>query len=137
MGPLRRQRGRIINVSSGAANHPIAMASAYCAAKAGLNHFTRVVAEEEPSLTVVAVRPGVVDTAIVPDGFRAPEFNVMPPEEMAEQVVDLLREVCRWRQVVGFDVVELMPNDNNRAPDFLAARLAYQIMAYMTAFAEE
>ncbi len=30
-----------------------------------------------------------------------------------------------------------MPNEHNRAPDFLAARLAYQVMAYMTAFAEE
>ena len=53
------------------------------------------------------------------------------------QVVDLLREICRWRDVVGFDVVELMPNDHNRAPDFLAARLAYQIMAYVLAFAED
>ena len=53
------------------------------------------------------------------------------------QVVDLLREICRWRQVVGFDVVELMPSENNRAPDFLAARLTYQVMAYMLAFAED
>jgi len=53
------------------------------------------------------------------------------------QVVDLLREVCRWRNVVGFDVVELMPSDHNRAPDFLAARLVYQIMAYVLAFAED
>jgi len=61
---LRSHRGRIINVSSGAANHSIDKASAYCAAKAGLNHFTRVLAAEEPLLTVIAVRPGVVDTAM-------------------------------------------------------------------------
>ena len=77
------------------------------------------------------------------------DLDVLDPSEMPStgtpepgglryrQVVDLLREVCRWRQVVGFDVVELMPNDHNRAPDFLAARLAYQVMAYMTAFAAE
>jgi NAD(P)-dependent dehydrogenase (short-subunit alcohol dehydrogenase family) len=59
---LRRNRGRIVNVSSGAAQHVIATASAYCSAKAGLNQFTRVLAAEEPGLTVVAVRPGVVDT---------------------------------------------------------------------------
>lgn len=61
---LRRTQGRIVNVSSGAATHSILAASAYCAAKAGLNHFTRVLAEEEPSIVAVAVRPGVVDTAM-------------------------------------------------------------------------
>ncbi len=59
---LRKQKGRIVNVSSGAANIAIQAASSYCTAKAGLNQFTSVLAEEEPSLTCVAVRPGVVDT---------------------------------------------------------------------------
>ena len=59
---LRQQRGRIVNVSSGAAILPIHSASAYCAAKAALNHFTRVLAEEEPSITAMCLRPGVVDT---------------------------------------------------------------------------
>lgn len=49
------------------------------------------------------------------------------------QVTNLLREVCRRRRVVGFDVVELMPIDGLRAPDFLAARLVYQLMAYILA----
>ncbi len=49
------------------------------------------------------------------------------------QVTSLLREVCRRRRVVGFDVVELMPLEGFRAPDFLAARLVYQLMAYMMA----
>ncbi len=59
---LRSQKGRIVNVSSGAANRVLENVSAYCAAKAALNHFTRVLAEEEPGLTAVTVRPGVVDT---------------------------------------------------------------------------
>jgi NAD(P)-dependent dehydrogenase (short-subunit alcohol dehydrogenase family) len=59
---LRRQRGRIVNVSSGAATVTVAHVSAYCAAKAALNHFTRVLSAEEPRLTVMAVRPGVVDS---------------------------------------------------------------------------
>lgn len=62
LAALRNGRGRVINVSSGAANRVIQAASAYCAAKAGLNHFTRVLAAEEPGITAVAVRPGVVDT---------------------------------------------------------------------------
>ena len=59
---LRSRNGRIVNVSSGAANRVLENVSAYCAAKAALNHFTRVLAEEEPELTAVTVRPGVVDT---------------------------------------------------------------------------
>jgi NAD(P)-dependent dehydrogenase (short-subunit alcohol dehydrogenase family) len=59
---LIRQKGRIVNVSSGAANLTLESISAYCTAKAALNHFTRVLAVEEPELTALVVRPGVVDT---------------------------------------------------------------------------
>ncbi len=54
--------GRIVNVSSGAARTPIPSASAYCASKAALTHFNRVLAEEEPHITAISIRPGVVDT---------------------------------------------------------------------------
>ena len=50
--------------------------------KAALNHFTRVLAAEESAITVLAVRPGVVDTpmqAYIRD--RGP--HVMPPEQIA------------------------------------------------------
>lgn len=59
---LREARGRVINVSSGAAVGVTEGWSAYCAAKAGLNHFTRVLAAEEPDLVALSFRPGVVDT---------------------------------------------------------------------------
>jgi agmatinase len=45
-------------------------------------------------------------------------------------VLALLRAVCRKKNVVGFDVVELCPNENNKAPDFTAAKLIYKILAY-------
>lgn len=59
---LRQGKGRVINVSSGAAVSVVSGWAAYCAAKAALNHFTRVLAEEEPAITALAFRPGVVDT---------------------------------------------------------------------------
>jgi NAD(P)-dependent dehydrogenase (short-subunit alcohol dehydrogenase family) len=59
---LRQSKGRVINISSGAAVSVIPGWAAYSAAKAALNHFTRALAEEEPSITTVALRPGVVDT---------------------------------------------------------------------------
>ncbi len=72
---LCRTRGRIVNVSSAAAELPIAGASAYCSAKAALEHLTRVVAAENRQVTVLAVRPGVVDTRMQADLRRdAPKF---------------------------------------------------------------
>lgn len=59
---LRESQGRVINVSSGAAVRGMAGWSAYGAAKAALNLLTMTLAEEEPAVTAVAVRPGVVDT---------------------------------------------------------------------------
>lgn len=46
------------------------------------------------------------------------------------QVTKLLRTVCQMRQVVGCDVVELAPNNNNKAPDFLVAKLIYKLLSY-------
>ena len=78
---LKKQKGRIVNVSSGAANTPIASASAYCVTKAALNYFTRLLAEEERGLTCVAVRPGVVDTEMQAL-IRREGPKTMPPERV-------------------------------------------------------
>jgi NAD(P)-dependent dehydrogenase (short-subunit alcohol dehydrogenase family) len=61
---LRERAGRVINISSGAAINSLPGLAAYCSAKAALNQFTRVLAEEEQHITAIAVRPGVVDTAM-------------------------------------------------------------------------
>ncbi len=45
------------------------------------------------------------------------------------QLLELARLVCRERELVGFDVVELAPSEA-RAPDFLAAKLVYKLLAY-------
>jgi len=62
MPSLRERAGRIINVSSGAADNAIGGWGAYSSAKAALNHLTRVLAVEEPEITAIALRPGLVDT---------------------------------------------------------------------------
>jgi agmatinase len=46
------------------------------------------------------------------------------------QVLTLLKEVIRSRNLVGCDVVELSPNEANKAPDFLAAKLIYKLLSY-------
>ena len=59
---LRESGGRIINVSSGVAVTAIAGTAAYSSAKAALNHFTRILAIEEPDITALTLRPGIIDT---------------------------------------------------------------------------
>jgi NAD(P)-dependent dehydrogenase (short-subunit alcohol dehydrogenase family) len=77
---LRQTQGRIVNVSSGAALHVIPGWAAYCVSKAALNHLTRALAEEEPSVTAMAFRPGIVDTAMQAT-IREHGAEGMPGEE--------------------------------------------------------
>ncbi|MBL7131118.1 MAG: agmatinase [Candidatus Omnitrophica bacterium] len=44
-------------------------------------------------------------------------------------VINFLKEVARNKKIIGFDVVELCPTQN-KAPDFLAAKLIYKILSY-------
>ncbi|MHC4618236.1 MAG: agmatinase [Planctomycetota bacterium] len=46
------------------------------------------------------------------------------------EVLALLRAVFAERDVVGFDVVELCPNEHSKASDFLAAKLVYLLLSY-------
>ena len=46
------------------------------------------------------------------------------------EVLRLLKAVSDKKNIVGFDVVELCPNERNKAPDFLAAKLIYKMLNY-------
>ena len=82
VGELRKRSGRVVNVSSGAATMALENASAYCTGKAALNHFTRVLAAEEKTVTALTVRPGVVDTDMQAV-LRGEMGNAMPAEQVA------------------------------------------------------
>jgi benzil reductase ((S)-benzoin forming) len=57
---------KVLNISSGLGRRPMASQAAYCAAKAGMDHFSRCVALEEALKTdgakICALAPGVMDT---------------------------------------------------------------------------
>ncbi|MCU0364010.1 MAG: agmatinase [Bacteroidales bacterium] len=46
------------------------------------------------------------------------------------ELIHFLRDVIRQRNVLGFDVVELCPSEYNKAPDFVAAKIIYQLLSY-------
>ncbi|NRA74131.1 MAG: agmatinase [Rickettsiales bacterium] len=48
------------------------------------------------------------------------------------QVIQLMEAVCKERKLIGMDIVELAPIANNKAPNFLAAKLIYKILSYKT-----
>jgi agmatinase len=46
------------------------------------------------------------------------------------EIMNFLKEVIWKKNVVGFDVVELCPSPANKAPDFIAAKIIYQLLSY-------
>ena len=57
---------KVLNISSGLGRRPMASQSPYCAAKSGMDHFSRCVAIEESlrphGARIVSLAPGVIDT---------------------------------------------------------------------------
>ena len=47
------------------------------------------------------------------------------------ELLNLLREVARSKRIVGFDLVELCPDEGPRSCAFLAAKLAYKLIGYI------
>jgi len=47
------------------------------------------------------------------------------------ELLHFLRDVVKKKNVVGFDVVELCPSPVNKAPDFVAAKIIYQLLSYI------
>lgn len=46
------------------------------------------------------------------------------------QAIEILRRISERSNIVGFDVTELAPNPETKAPDFLASKLIYKLLTY-------
>ena len=46
------------------------------------------------------------------------------------ETLDFLKKVFKEKNVVGFDIVELCPNEVDKSSDFLAAKLYYKMLSY-------
>ena len=65
------------------------------------------------------------------DPSIAPGTGTPEPDGLSwRQTTDLLKRVCRQRNVVAADIVEVRPIPPNHVTEFLAAKLAYKIIAY-------
>ena len=66
----------------------------------------------------------VFDPSIMPS-TGTPE----PDGMFFNEVMEGLKAICESKNVVGFDVVELCPDKDHKAPDYLAAKLIYHLLS--------
>lgn len=111
---------RILNISSGLGRRPMAATAMYCAAKAGMDHFSRCVALDEArqpnGVRIVSLAPGIIDTdmqgdlragdaALFPDraGFVAAKETgqLTSPADAARRVLAYLERADFGSQVVA------------------------------------
>lgn len=108
---VRWRAGRkVLNISSGLGRRAMAGTATYCAAKAGLDHFSRAVALDEANRSngarIVSLAPGVIDTDMqaqlrqadprgFPDSARFIDLQrnseLVPPGQAAARVIAWLR----------------------------------------------
>jgi agmatinase len=67
----------------------------------------------------------VFDPSIMPS-TGTPEPGGPPYYEL----LHFMRDVIKTRNLVGFDIVELCPSTTNKSPDFIAAKIIYQLLSY-------
>ena len=76
-------RRKVLNISSGLGRQAMASQAVYCAAKAGIDHFTRCVALEEAlkpnGAAVCSLAPGVIDTDMQSQ-LRGADASVFPDQ---------------------------------------------------------
>jgi agmatinase len=73
-----------------------------------------------------------VDLDVLDPGVMPSTGTPEPGGVTWRNLIHLIREVSRCCRIRGFDVVELAPIPGMVAPDFLAAKLIYRIMGYIT-----
>lgn len=100
----------ILNISSGAADHPIKGWMAYCVSKAASKMALDVLASENDHVNVTHFDPGVIDTDMqahirqqsldtMPDVTLFQEFKknnkLRKPQEVAEQIANILKDFLK------------------------------------------
>ena len=106
-----KERGVIINVSSGAGKAGFENLSAYCASKFGIIGLTESLAWEVAShsqMRVMTLCPGEVATKmqkhVDPEYYRQYENRMLKPQEVAEKIVDMIFDTARYHNGQCIDI---------------------------------
>jgi agmatinase len=64
------------------------------------------------------------------DPAYMPSTGTPEPDGLSyREIINLLKFISYNHHIIGLDMVELCPNHENKAPDFLAAKLIYQFLS--------
>jgi 3-oxoacyl-[acyl-carrier protein] reductase len=90
---IAKGSGAVINIGSIAGKSGEAHTSAYAASKFGLIGFTQSLYEEvrEHGIKAAVILPGFVDTPLIPPNRQLDRTKMIPPEDIAEAVLFVLR----------------------------------------------
>ncbi len=107
----------ILNISSGAGRFPIISWGAYCASKAGLDMFSKVIAEEKRTdLQVISAAPGIIETdmqkiirTLTPDQFPPVENFIAykssgvlkSPENAAKEILNIVKNPDSFKVITS------------------------------------
>ncbi|RFB79802.1 SDR family NAD(P)-dependent oxidoreductase [Methylovirgula sp. 4M-Z18] len=110
--------GLVVSISSIAAFTGVGSSIAYCAAKAGIDVMTKALARVlAPEVRVLAVSPGVVDTAFVPG--RGTDFNdkvkASTPLKRIGEAEDIAAAITACATMLTFSTGHIIQVDGGRA----------------------
>ena len=101
---------------------------AFDLAKRSLSEWIEAVIEELPPRIYVSLDVDGLDPSVVP-GTGTPEPGGLP----WWGTLALLKAVLARRELVAFDIVELLPIPHSQVSDFAAAKLLFKMLAYAVA----
>ena len=115
----------VLNISSGAGSYPIPSWSTYCASKAAIDMFTRVLKLDHPDVHSFAVGPGIVDTEMQGEIRRQPEEffpelqrfkdykeagELANPREIAQKLLHVLNHPGDYAEDPCFSLRDVSPS---------------------------
>ena len=104
----------VLNISSGVSRYPLSSWSTYCASKAALDMFTKVLKVDHPEVHAFSVAPGIVDTEMqgeirrltvehFPDKDRFVEYKekgeLSQPKDVALNLYNVMDQPSDYKEV--------------------------------------
>lgn len=124
----RQKRAAIVNVSSGLAFVPLAIAPVYCATKAAIHSFTQSLRLQlkTTNVTVVELAPPTTETALFKDGISISDAGVKPMD-VGKLVQDAIAGIEKDLLEIRLGLSNLLKIMSRLAPDFIVQRLGKSV----------